>query len=66
MTMGLADIFKSLLGEGRATLSTQQGFVHAADSDGVNFYLDKTAHGALLEGKGNSLQKVQMIVLRML
>jgi ABC-type transporter Mla MlaB component len=66
MIMGLADIFKSLLGEGGVTLSNQQGFSHAADSDGVNFYLDKTAYTALLEGKGNSLQKVQMVVLRMM
>lgn len=64
--MGLADIFRSLLGEGRTTLSTQQGFAHAADSDGVNFYLDKTTYAALLEGQGNALQKVQMVVLRML
>ncbi|HBP6666462.1 TPA: DEAD/DEAH box helicase [Pseudomonas aeruginosa] len=64
--MGLADIFKSLLGEGRATLSTQQGFNYAADSDGVNFYLDKKAYAALADGQGNALQKVQMIVLRML
>ncbi|MCW8080154.1 hypothetical protein OO002_32460 [Pseudomonas aeruginosa] len=64
--MGLADIFKSLLGEGRATLSTQQGFAYAADSDGVNFYLDKTVYAALATGQGNALQKVQLIVLRML
>lgn len=64
--MGLADIFKSLLGEGRAVLSTQQGFAYGADSDGLNFYLDKKSYAALAEGQGNALQKIQLVVLRML
>lgn len=32
----------------------------------MNFYLDKTVYAALATGQGNALQKVQLIVLRML
>lgn len=64
--MGLMDLFKVLVGEERAATGTQTGFSYGADSDGVNFYLDKPVFLALQEGRGNAVQKVQMIVLRML
>lgn len=64
--MGLTEIFKSLLGERGAVLSTQQGFGFGADSDGLNFYLDKKVYSELIAGQGNALQKIQLIVLRML
>jgi SNF2 family DNA or RNA helicase len=64
--MGLVEIFKSLLGESSAKLSTQQGFIYYADSEGLNLYLDRKVYADLAEGQGNALQKIQLVVLRML
>ncbi len=64
--MSLGDLLKRLIGEGSAVLSTEVGFSLSPDSGGLNFYLDRPVFNALQAGKGNALQKVQLIVLRML
>ena len=64
--MGLIDIFKSMLGEKGTDLDSQSGFDMTADSDGVNFYLEKATFAKVLRGEGTALQKVQLVVLRML
>lgn len=64
--MGLLDLFKSLLGEEQAVTSAQTGFAFNADSDGLNFYLPKTEFDALQDNQGSAIQKIQLVVLRML
>ena len=64
--MGILDVFKSLIGERDVALSTLEGFASRADSSGVNFYLPAQTLSALREGKGNALQKIQLIALNML
>lgn len=64
--MSLSDFFKSFIGERDAALSTLDGFLFTPDSSGLNFYLPIEVFRALREGKGNALQKVQLIVLNML
>ena len=64
--MRLIDIFKSMLGEKGTDLDSQPGFNMTADSDGVNFYQEKATFANVLRGEGTVLQKVQLVVLRML
>jgi SNF2 family DNA or RNA helicase len=64
--MSLLDIFRSFIGERDVALSTLDGFLSTPDSSGVNFYLPVPVFKALREGKGNALQKIQLIVLNML
>lgn len=64
--MSLLDVLKSLIGERDGAVGSQEGFASSADSNGANFYLPVHAFKALQEGKGNALQKVQLIVLNML
>lgn len=59
-------MLRSLIGERDVALSTQDGFLSTPDSSGVNFYLPVQTFKALREGKGNALQKIQLIVLNML
>lgn len=64
--MRLFDVLKSLIGERDVAVGSQEGFASSADSNGVNFYLPVQTFKALQEGKGNALQKIQLIVLNML
>lgn len=64
--MGLASFFRRFIGEDGAALSTLDGFRFAADSGGLNVYLPREQHLTLQQGKGNALQKVQLIALNML
>ena len=64
--MSLLDIFRSFIGERDVALSTLDGFLSTPDSSGINFYLPVPVFKALREGKGNALQKIQLIVLNML
>ena len=64
--MAFVDVIKSLLGKAGEELAAQPGFEFQADSQGLNFYLPKAAFIALQEGRGSTLQKVQLITLRML
>lgn len=64
--MAFLDIIKGLLGSREESLSEQRGFHFQADSDGLNLYLERSAFRALLGGVGNTLQKIQLITLRML
>jgi len=64
--MRLKDILMSLIGERDVAVGSQEGFASSADSNGANFYLPVHTFKALKEGKGNALQKVQLIVLNML
>lgn len=64
--MAFLDMIKGLLGGREESLSLQSGFQLQADSEGLNFYLHKSAFEALLGGSGNTLQKIQLIALRML
>lgn len=64
--MSLSDFLRSFIGERDAALSTLSGFLSTPDSSGMNFYLHLEAFKALRAGKGNALQKIQLIVLNML
>lgn len=64
--MSLSDFLRSFIGERDAALSTLSGFLCTPDSSGMNFYLHLEAFKALRAGKGNALQKIQLIVLNML
>lgn len=64
--MSFLKIIKGLLGSSHETLSELSGFQFQADSEGMNFYLERSTFQALLEGRGNTLQKIQLIALRML
>ena len=64
--MGLASFFRRFIGEDGDALSTLDGFRFAADSGGLNVFLPREQHQALQQGKGNALQKVQLIALNML
>lgn len=64
--MAFVDVIKGLLGKTGEELAAQPGFDFQADSHGLNFYLPKAAFVALQEGRGSTLQKVQLITLRML
>jgi hypothetical protein len=64
--MAFLDMIKGLLGGREELLAQQDGFQFQADSEGLNFYLQKSAFEALLDGNGNILQKIQLIALRML
>ncbi|MGQ9951336.1 DEAD/DEAH box helicase [Pseudomonas aeruginosa] len=64
--MLLLDFLKSFIGERDVALSTLDGFLASPDSNGVNFYLPVQSFKALQEGRGNALQKIQLIALNML
>lgn len=64
--MLLLDFLKSFIGERDVALSALDGFLATPDSNGVNFYLPVQSFKALHEGKGNALQKIQLIALNML
>ncbi len=64
--MAFVDVLKGLLGKADEQLSVQLGFEFQADSQGLNFYLPKAIFVALQEGGGSTLQKIQLITLRML
>lgn len=64
--MSFVDVLKGLLGKASEQLSVQPGFEFQADSQGLNFYLPKAVFAALQEGSGSTLQKIQLITLRML
>lgn len=64
--MRFLDTIKNLLGKREDSLAQQEGFLFQADSEGLNFYLHKPTFDALLAGDGNTLQKIQLIALRML
>lgn len=64
--MAFLDVLKSLLGKADEQLSVQPGFEFQADSQGLNFYLPKDVFTALQAGDGSTLQKIQLITLRML
>lgn len=64
--MAFLDVVKSLLGKADERLSVQPGFEFQADSQGLNFYLPKAVFTALQAGDGSTLQKIQLITLRML
>lgn len=58
--MAFVDVIKGLLGKAGEELAAQPGFDFQADSHGLNFYLPKAAFVALQEGRGSTLQKVQL------
>lgn len=64
--MRLRDLLMSLIGERGVPVGSQEGFASSADSNGVNFYLPVQTFKALQDGKGDALQKIQLIVLNML
>lgn len=64
--MAFVDVIKGLLGKAGEELAVQPGFEFRADSQGLNFYLPKAVFVALQEGRGSTLQKIQLITLRML
>lgn len=64
--MRLMDILRSFIGEPDTALASLKGFETSTDTNGVNFYLQLQVLKALREGKGNALQKVQLIALNML
>lgn len=64
--MGLASFFRRFMGEDDVALSTLEGLRFAADSGGLNVFLPRDQYLALQQGKGNALQKVQLIALHML
>ena len=64
--MGLMDVIRRILGESEALSPGDAGFSSLADSDGINFFLDRARLEALHAGTGSPLEKVQLVVLRML
>ena len=64
--MAFLDMIKGLLGGPEESLAQLDGFQFQADSEGLNFYVHKATFDALLGGGGNTLQKIQLITLRML
>lgn len=65
--MSLKDTLKSLLGLGSSTLDKNSGFHVQADSNGLNFYLEKSELDALeLGNSDSSLKLIQLVVLNML
>lgn len=64
--MGLKSLLSSLLGSTSQEDLAAEGFQHAIDSNGINFYLDKSDFEQLLGGKGSPIALIQLVVLKML
>lgn len=64
--MTLKDLLRSIFGSDRDAVDTQNGFQQAADRSGINFFIELPKLTALKAGHGEALQKMQLIVLRML
>lgn len=62
----LRDFFKNLIGERKSDISSDQGFSCLNDTGGINMYLPNDELSQSRLGKGNALQKIQLIVLNML
>ena len=62
--MRLFDVLKSLIGERDVAVGSQEGFASSADSAGQ--FLSSVRRSKRCRGKGNALQKIQLIVLNML
>ena len=64
--MRLLDVLKSLLGDDPKALDDLVGFEAIPDSDGLSFCLERASFERLKAGAGNGVQRMQMVVLRML
>lgn len=64
--MQLKKFLRSLVGGHDEASDTCSGFQLSPDSRGVNFYLAQADFAALQAGRGNTTEKIQLIVLNML
>ena len=64
--MQLKKFLRSLVGGHDEASDTSGGFQITPDSKGVNFYLAQAAFSALQAGRGNTTERIQLIVLNML
>ena len=64
--MQLKNFLRSLVGGHDEASDTSGGFQISPDSKGVNFYLAQAAFSALQAGRGNTTERIQLIVLNML
>lgn len=64
--MSLFDLLRSMVSGTQETIATQHGFQFRTDSTGVLFFVDLSTFEKLKQGVGPALQKMQLIVLRML
>lgn len=64
--MSLIDLLRSLVGADKEEAIEDVGFACTPDSEGLNLFVDTATFSALGRGDGSTLQKMQLIVLRML
>jgi hypothetical protein len=64
--LGLIDMIRRLLGDGEPVPGDDAGFSCIADSDGINFVMERSRFDQIPTGMGGTLQRIQLVVLRML
>jgi SNF2 family DNA or RNA helicase len=64
--MRLTELLRGLLGTTKSEIDSLSSFTAIPDSDGLNVCLDRAALAEARAGRGSGLERIQLVVLRML